>query len=324
MKILLGGTFSVLHEGHKKMIDHGLKLGDLYIGITSDNYKFQKNYSVPPYEERKRNVENYIESKNGKAFISPLENPYGSTLSPEFDGMIVSNETLQFSMEINMIRKSRGIAPLTLYNVGQVIAEDFMPIKSERIIKGEINEKGQRLKPIKVRIASKNPEKILGVKSAISQFHGNFQFMEEGAVTEIEQPFGEEIIEMGKSRCNNFKDEDFCISIEAGVMEIFKKYFDVHLAYIKDRYGGTSVGISSGLPLTNLLVDSLKGGINLTETVSKSIGIDSVGSKGGAVFYFSRGIKLRRDLVKEAVLSALMERLSQQVPIVREYVVSLP
>jgi Predicted nucleotidyltransferase len=43
MKILLGGTFSVLHEGHKKMIMEGLKLGELYIGITSDYYPFNKN-----------------------------------------------------------------------------------------------------------------------------------------------------------------------------------------------------------------------------------------------------------------------------------------
>ena len=324
MKILLGGTFSVLHEGHKKMIMEGLKLGELYIGITSDYYPFNKKYEIPPYEFRKREVERFINSMGKKAHISPLNDPFGSTLSPEFDGMIISNETLWFSLKINTIRKSRGIAPLSLYNVGQVLAEDLMPIKSERIIKGEINSEGKRLKELKIAVFTENIEKLKGVENSLKLFIKDFQLESIGIKNEISEPFMNEIRDAAISRIKSSLNYDYFISVEAGVIELFNRSFDIHLAVIKDKYGMESYGISSGLPLNKGIMDELKSGGDLNQVAKKMLNLEGVGKKGGLIYHLSRGVKLRRDLVQEAVVSALTERTSLRLPMVREHVVPLP
>ncbi len=324
MKILLGGTFSVLHEGHKKMIREGLKLGDLYIGITSDSYAFNKNYEIPKFERRREMVEKFIHSMGKDAHISALNDPFGSTLSPEFDGMVVSNETLWFSLKINTIRKSKGIKPLWLYNVGQVLAEDLMPIKSERIIREEISAEGKRLKELKIAVFTGNHEKLKGVENGLRLFLKDYRLESMENTSEISEPFMDEIRQAAISRIKASSDYDYFISVEAGIIELFGKSYDIHLAIVRDKYGVESYGISSGLPLNKGVMDELKSGSDLSQVAKKMLNLEDVGNKGGLIYHFSRGIKLRRDLVQEAVVSALIERTSMSLPIVREHVVPLP
>ena len=53
-KVILGGTFSVIHKGHEKILDKAFQIGEVTIGLTSDEFiKSRKKYETIPYEIRK-------------------------------------------------------------------------------------------------------------------------------------------------------------------------------------------------------------------------------------------------------------------------------
>jgi len=52
VKVLLGGTFSVLHKAHRIMISRGLQVGELIIGITSDSFNFRKELHCSSIREK--------------------------------------------------------------------------------------------------------------------------------------------------------------------------------------------------------------------------------------------------------------------------------
>ncbi|MEM0346169.1 MAG: pantetheine-phosphate adenylyltransferase [Thermoplasmatales archaeon] len=316
VKVLLGGTFSTLHKAHKIMISKGLQMGDLIIGITSDNFNFKKNYPVPPYEVRKRRVERYIEKLGKKAVINPLNDPFGRTLDPEFDAIVASNETVDFISEINFIRKSRGVKPLIVENIGTILASDLMPIKSERILRGEIDASGRRKKDIKIIIASKNDEKVIGAREFLSTVLKRISIKTvEPAMKLTPQPMGSEVLQGAVTRLEGIDEPyDYLIGIEAGLIQIGTEIYDFHVAAVRDSLGRTNFGISSGLPLSKDILKVIKEGDELDLAMSNLFGIKGSGNKLGAVYHLSKGMKKRMDLVKESLQSAFIERISESLP----------
>ena len=316
MQVLLGGTFSILHKAHKEMIGRGLKIGDLIIGLTSDRFNFNKRYEVPPYETRKKNLENYLKSIGASAVIRELMEPYGSTLSPEFGTIVSSNETFDFISNVNFMRRSKGIQPLRVENVGEILADDLMPIKSERIIKGRIDENGRRKSSIEIVLATKNPEKIKGARSFFDRTFKMYAIETlEPKIRAHPQPVNNEIFEGAKGRVEGIDEGyDYAIGIEAGIISFHGINYDTHVAAVKDSLGSVSYGISSGLPINNSIMESVKHGFDLEEITNKLIGVDNSGDFRGASYYFSRGLKERNKLVEEALESAFIQRTEEAVP----------
>lgn len=316
VKVLLGGTFSVLHKGHKEMIDRGLRMGELTIGLTSDHFKFNKRYTVPPYQTRKANLENYLMNIGSEARIKMLDDPYGSTLSPEYDAIVSSNETLDFINTINFSRKAKGIPPLQVENVGEILGEDLMPIKSERIIRGDIDEDGLRRKSIKVILVTKNPSKIEGAKVSLTQLFNNYELHPVEPADDFHpQPMNHETFVGALKRVNGVKGEyDYAIGVEAGIVSFSGTYFDVHIAAVKDSLGVVNYGMSSGLPMNASMMDGMKSGKELEEVTNELIGVNDSGDYKGAIYYFSRGLKERKHLVEESILSAFTQRIAEAIP----------
>ncbi|MEM0130475.1 MAG: pantetheine-phosphate adenylyltransferase [Thermoplasmatales archaeon] len=314
--MLLGGTFSTLHKAHKIMISKGLQMGDLIIGITSDSFNFKKNYVVPPYEVRKRRVEGYIGKLGKKAVINPLNDPFGRTLDPEFDAIVASNETVGFISEINFIRKSKGVKPLIVENIGTILASDLMPIKSERILRGEIDASGRRKKDIRIIIASENDEKVRGVREFLSTV------LKRISIKTVEpdkkfppQPMGNEVLQGAVTRLEGINEPyDYLIGIEAGLIQIGAGIYDFHVAAVRDSLGRTNFGISSGFPISQDIQKIIKEGNELDSAMNNLFGIRGSGKTLGAVYHLSRGMKRRGDLVKESLQSAFIERISESLP----------
>jgi len=151
MKVMVGGTFDPLHDGHKRLISRSFELagkeGDVTIGLTTDQFASRKSHPVKEYAVRKTSLEQYIESSGFSTpyKIEPLNDRYGSAVSEDFDALVVSEETLPIAHEINTFRHTIGKRKVDIHQITCVLAEDNRWISSTRIYRGEIDEHGNLL-----------------------------------------------------------------------------------------------------------------------------------------------------------------------------------
>lgn len=147
-KVVLGGTFDVLHSGHHRLLDISFNVAEsVVIGLTSD--EFAKRFrveSTPSYEKRKKKLEDYS-SLLGKPYkIVEINDSYGvATLDQDIDCIVVSEETLLRAEEINTIRYKKNLPKLVIIVVPLVLADDGKPISSERINAREIDGNGRMI-----------------------------------------------------------------------------------------------------------------------------------------------------------------------------------
>ncbi|EMA68771.1 phosphopantetheine adenylyltransferase [Halorubrum aidingense JCM 13560] len=149
MNVALGGTFDPVHDGHRKLFERAFELGDVTVGLTSDELAPKTRHVeryVRPYDRRKRDLEAELAPRaeaHGREFaIRELTEPTGIAVEPEFDALIVSPETRDGGERINEIRTARGHEPLEVVVVEHESAEDGERISSTRIVAGEIDEHG--------------------------------------------------------------------------------------------------------------------------------------------------------------------------------------
>jgi pantetheine-phosphate adenylyltransferase len=143
--VAIGGTFDILHDGHKALLQKAYALGEVIIGLVSDDMA-RKAHVVNDSETRKKPVIAYINALTGSdPQIVTLNDPYGPALEQSFDYIVVSPETLPTAKVINALRRQRRLPPIKIVCVDFVLAEDGRPISSTRIHNGEIDEHGMLL-----------------------------------------------------------------------------------------------------------------------------------------------------------------------------------
>ncbi|HUU75200.1 MAG TPA: phosphopantetheine adenylyltransferase [Methanoregulaceae archaeon] len=151
MKVMVGGTFDPLHDGHKRLVSRSFELagsdGAVIIGLTTDTFASRKTHPVREYETRKNGLVHYIMQEGFQAEwkIEPLSDRFGSALDTDFDALVVSEETLPIAREINVLRKARGHRKVDIHQISCVLADDDHWISSTRIYRGEIDEHGHLL-----------------------------------------------------------------------------------------------------------------------------------------------------------------------------------
>jgi pantetheine-phosphate adenylyltransferase len=142
----MGGTFDHLHEGHKFLIKTGLNFSKkLVIGIASDEMLKNKEYSseLEPFPIRKENVINFIksESKLENVEIIELKDRFGPPIhEPEYDGIIVSQETYKTALKINDMRIEKGFKPLLIILIPIIKDKNDLKISSTSIRKDLSNK----------------------------------------------------------------------------------------------------------------------------------------------------------------------------------------
>jgi pantetheine-phosphate adenylyltransferase len=151
MKVMVGGTFDPLHDGHKRLISRSFELagrdGTVIVGLTTDTFASRKVHPVRRYEQRKAALAGYISEQNFSASysIEPLKDRYGTALDDDFDALVVSEETLPIAHEINQLRKEKGKRKVDIHQITCVLADDGRWISSTRIYRGEIDAHGRLL-----------------------------------------------------------------------------------------------------------------------------------------------------------------------------------
>jgi cytidyltransferase-like protein len=132
-KIVVGGTFDGLHEGHKAVLSAAFgNAASVVVGLTSDGFaKRFRTRKVGAYSGRKAGVEAFA-GRFGKPYdVVEISDSYGvATIDPEIDCIVVSEETLLRAEEINTIRFKKKLPKLTIIVVPLVLGRDGNPLSS--------------------------------------------------------------------------------------------------------------------------------------------------------------------------------------------------
>ncbi len=145
-KVVIGGTFEILHKGHKELLKRAFEAGSsVFIGLTSDEYvkRVKKERNVLGFGEREKKLRDFVSMFGKKFEIMPIKERFGPSTTGNFDVIVVSEETHPTALEINKIREKNGLKALEIIRISYVLAEDGKPISTTRIIRGEIDEDGK-------------------------------------------------------------------------------------------------------------------------------------------------------------------------------------
>ncbi len=315
MRVAVGGTFHIIHDGHKKLLEEAFNTGDfVLIGLTSDEFaNSTRDYRVRPYKERYQNLLNFV-SKFGKDFeIRMINDHYGPTIEEDFDYIVVSYETKRYAEEINIRRKLLGKKEMVIKNIGRVLGEDLIPITSTRIVKGKINENGKRLTELVVNVGSENMVKLRAVEKAFKKFF-NFpvKVQAKKVDTKIKQPYNEDTIRLAIKRAEeSIENGDYGVGIESGLMwsHTLKRYFDVHYIVIQDSLGYKNYSTSMGFLYPENFMEELNNK-TIDERFSELYHEYNVGRKKGAIGFLTNGKLTREKIIEDAVKLALHQKAS--------------
>ena len=145
----MGGTFDILHAGHKALLQRALEVGNIVlIGLTTDARasKSRNKTQINTYNIRLANLQDLLKSMKSldRFQIVPLENDWGpSVVDEDFEAIIVSDETKSTAQKINKIRSAEGKSELEIVIVPMIRAQDGDRITSSRIRNKEINSEGK-------------------------------------------------------------------------------------------------------------------------------------------------------------------------------------
>jgi len=315
----IGGTFNVLHRGHRALFERGAQVAnELVIGLVSDKMAHSIRKSVRSYLERKKDLEKYLATLDKPYKIIEIEDIFGTADSMrDLDFLIVSEGSQKNAEKINKERSSKGLKPLAVEVVPSVIAEDFVPISSTRILKGEIDKEGKLLVPLRVKVGSANEVKISAVKKVLEPLYGLIEIEGVDVPSGVpEQPKSEEVLQGAINRAKAaIGDAHLGIGIEAGLFwhEAIQSYFDVQFCAIVDSAGRVTVGHGPGFCYPPAVIEQVKQGKSVGDAMLHLTGIKSIGRKTGSVGYLSKDLINRTTLTEMAVITAFIPRMRPEL-----------
>lgn len=317
MKVGLGGTFNVLHKGHRRLLEVALSNGDsLAIGLMSDDYCRRHKSVVLPYAERERALREHLSNKGVKFTISPLNVKEGTAPSdPDLDVLVVSQETHSLGPRINDMRLRNGLRPLKIVIVPYVLAEDYRPISSTRVLQGEIDAEGRLLRPLLVNVGSQNPVKLAAVREVLQRFHPQLMVNAIAVPSSVsEQPWGNEAERGAEARARDSLGKgDLGIGIEAGVLERDDGLYDVQHCAIVDGTGWTTKGHGMGFRYPPAVADLVRKGMSVGDACAQLFEEGDQGSGKGAIGILTNGALDRAALTEQAVLAAMVPRIRKEL-----------
>ncbi len=148
VKVCLGGTFDIIHEGHEVLLNKALDAGDsIIIGLTTDARakKGRENEDINSYSQREISLYNWLKSKNAEKRVSivPLDDDWGpGALEEDINLIVVSEETKSVAKKLNTHRIEAGMPQLKIIVVPMLDARDGSRISSSRIRRKEIDSAG--------------------------------------------------------------------------------------------------------------------------------------------------------------------------------------
>ena len=134
-KVVIGGTFDILHKGHKAFLRKAFSLGRVTIGLTSDKMAVSlRRRKVRKFNLRKKELEKFIRGNfRKKARIIKIEDKFGPTLKEDFDYIVVSPATYKTAVLINKIREESKKKLIKIVKIKFVLGKDGKPVSATKI-----------------------------------------------------------------------------------------------------------------------------------------------------------------------------------------------
>jgi pantetheine-phosphate adenylyltransferase len=140
-KIGLGGTFDHLHDGHKYLLRIALSIShNIEIGLTSQDLLKNKKYSskLEDYKTREEKLKEYIISFTDISRVNIVEIKDWDDMAkysqdPDYEGLILSQETYLNGVKLNELREKKGLKPLVLIVIPLIYDDKKNKISSTSI-----------------------------------------------------------------------------------------------------------------------------------------------------------------------------------------------
>ncbi|VDO21553.1 unnamed protein product [Heligmosomoides polygyrus] len=146
-KVVLGGTFDRLHNGHKVLLSKAALLASecVICGVTHKAMIEKKSLweLIEPIGKRMQAVEDFVAdvSDSVVCLAEPIEDPFGpSTRVPDLEAIVVSQETINGGEAVNRVRKEKNMSHLDmitidlLESIDEVLKETKISSSSRRSI----------------------------------------------------------------------------------------------------------------------------------------------------------------------------------------------
>jgi len=322
----MGGTFDVLHRGHRALLETAFAAGDegVFIGVTSDAMaQASRSRKVRPHAERKAALERWLDAMGWlpRAEVAEITDPVGRALEPAFDAIVATRETARTAEAINASRAGLGLAPLEILIAPWILADDGRPVSATRVRAGEVDVEGRLQRPARVAVGSENPVKVAATAEAWKRAFGGGDVRGVAVKTDVpEQPFNDETWRGAESRARAALeaagDFDFGVGIEAGLVwdHVLNAWLDVQACVVVDRAGRATRGHGPGFEHPPFVLErALRHGESVGDALGRLADRATLGREEGAVGFLSRGALDRTELTTAAVLAALLPRLRPEL-----------
>ncbi|MCL1811624.1 MAG: inosine/xanthosine triphosphatase [Methanomassiliicoccaceae archaeon] len=309
---IVAGTFNILHEGHKRLIEKAFEVGDeVIVGITTDEMASGTREDLMPFYLRKRELEAFLGDMDKPWTIAEISDIYGPREKVDAaDIIVVSEETLRNAEEVNRERGFRGVRPLEVVIVPLIKAYNDEKISSTGIMRGDYSRDGSR-DAVRIGVGSKNIVKVEAVRTVMEKVFGKVIIVSAEAESGVPaQPMELETRTGAINRAvSALGDNDLSVGIEAGIFPTDDGFYDFQYCAVLDKEGTITIGIGPGFRYPDEVTALVSDGMTVGEAMQKIYGISEIGKKQGAVGLLSKGLLDRKTLTEQSVIAAMIPRM---------------